>query len=87
MSYVLEIASGGPTHEFAASDDYDAQQQALATLADLGYDDPVVAEDWTGDGTNDDGQRCERLLFWADESAAENDSGAAAIAQLTVVRD
>ncbi len=87
MSYVLEIASGGQTHEFAAADDYDAQQQALATLADLGYDRPVVAEDWTGDGTNDDGQPCERLLFWADEADAENDPGAASIAQLTVVRE
>lgn len=87
MSYVLEIASGGQTHEFAADNDYDAEQQALATLADLGYDDPVAADDWTGDGTNDDGQPCERLLFWASEADAENDPGTKGIAQLTVVRD
>ena len=86
MTYVLNIASGGQTHEFAADNDYDAELQAITILADIGHIAPTVADDWTGDGYNDDGQLCERLLFWADDDAAENDAGESAIAELRVVR-
>ena len=77
MTYVLNIASGGQTHEFAADNDYDAELQAITILADIGHIAPTVA---------DDGQLCERLLFWADDDAAENDAGESAIAELRVVR-
>jgi hypothetical protein len=85
--YTLNMAGGGEVDEFFAAHDGAAEVEALRMLADRGYPDAIPADQWDGDGTNDDGQPCERLLFWANADDAENDAGAKAIAQLCVVRD
>jgi len=81
-NYVLNFAGTGATSEIVADTDTDAISQAEELLGA----DVVSAEQWDADGTNDEGQRMERLLFWASEADAQNDPGARAIAQLTVVR-
>jgi hypothetical protein len=85
-SYTLNMAGSGECDEFFAAQDGDAEREALRMLADRGYPDAIPADHWDGDGKNDDGQPCERLLFWANADDAENDPGAESIAQLEVVR-
>jgi hypothetical protein len=86
QSYTLNVADSGEVDEFFAKHDGAAEVEARRMLADRGYPDAIPADQWDGDGTNDDGQPCERLLFWANADDAENDPGAKSIAQIEVVR-
>lgn len=85
-SYVLNFANGG-TSEGQFSDDQSARSWAVGTMEHHGFDiSEIVTGDWDADGYNDDNRPCERMLIWANDSDAENDAGANAIAQLQVVR-
>ena len=79
--YGLEYADGHVT-EIVADNDTEAEASALARFGD----EAVAADQWDADGQNDDGQPMERLLIWETEEEADNDPGAKAIAQVTVVR-
>ena len=80
-TYVLEHANGAK-QTIEAEHDADAASEALEIIGD----DAVAAEQWDADGTNDDGEPMERLLIWATEADAQDDPGANAVAELTVVR-
>lgn len=80
--YALEYADGRVT-EIVADNDTDAELAAMARFGE----DAVAADQWDAAGVNDDGKQCERLLIWESEADAENDPGAKAVAQLTVVRE
>lgn len=79
--YALEYADGRVS-EIVADDDTEAEIAAMARFGD----EAVAAEQWDGDGSNDDGEPCERLLIWDCEADSINDPGAKAVAKLTVVR-
>lgn len=81
-TYVLNFAGGGQVSEIVADNDREAAREALARIGD----GAVTAEQWDAAGANDDGQSMERLLIWATEADSNNDDGAKAAAQLTVVR-
>lgn len=80
-SYVLSWNGSGETSEIYAESDSQAIDQATEILGGS----PVVADQWDADGYNGDDEPCKRILFWADEASAENDSGSNAIAQLSTV--
>jgi len=82
MNYVLNRAGSGAISEICAEDDCDAISQATELLGG----DPVAADQWDADGSDDDGGPMERLLFWENSHYAANDPGQNSIAQLTVVR-
>ncbi len=79
--YALEYADGRVS-EIVADNDNQATAAALARFDD----DAVACEQWDSRGRNDDGKPVERLLIWENEGDAENDPGAKAVAELTVVR-
>jgi hypothetical protein len=85
-SYVITTPNGELSERHFDSDS-EAERWAIDWIGNvLGYEDAVAADQWDADGTNDDDEPMERLLFWASEEDAENDAGANAIAQLSVVR-
>ncbi|CAB4177837.1 hypothetical protein UFOVP1004_26 [uncultured Caudovirales phage] len=81
--YVLNYAGSGATREIVADTDKEAKRVALSLIGETA----VAGWQWDDNGTNDDGQQMERLLLWTSEEMAENDDGARAVAELTVVRD
>jgi hypothetical protein len=89
-AYYLSLNECGSISELVANDDRDAISQVTKILGYrsmiLGtHDDETIVEgdDWCSDGVNDDGEPQERILFWASEEDAENDSGSKAIASLS----
>jgi hypothetical protein len=85
-SYVLQFAGSGEVCEGNFGSEVDAILWAESVLGARGYDrEEIVTGGWDADGQNDDGEQCHRMLFWADEDAAENDAGAKSIAQLCKV--
>jgi len=87
-SYTLEFNGTGVVAEGFFATDTLAQLWAESVLENRGYDpNELVAGNWDADGQNDDGEQCYRMLFWANESDAENDPGANAICQLCKVGD
>jgi hypothetical protein len=86
QSYTIEFNRTGEVTEGQFSNDTEAQLWVEAVLDARGYDaDELLSGDWDADGTNDDGEQCYRMLFWANESDAENDPGVNAICQLCKV--
>ncbi len=86
QSYTIEFNGGGEVSEGFFADDTEAQAWVESVLEQQGYDaDELVSGDWDADGQNDDGEQCYRMLFWANESDAENDPGVNAICQLCKV--
>ena len=87
-SYTLEFHGTGEVEEGCFGSDIRALLWAESVLENRGYDaNELTAGDWDADGTNDDGEQCYRMLFWAREADAENDPGANAICQLCKVGD
>jgi hypothetical protein len=85
-SYTIEFIGSGETTESRFNNDIDAQAWAESVLENRGYDvDDIVPGGWDADGKNDDGEQCYRMLFWANESDAESDSGEKSICQLCKV--
>ena len=84
-TYYLSLNECGSISEIAANDDRDAISQATTILENQGHDGESIVEgdDWCSDGSNDDGEPQERILFWASEEDAENDDGSKAIASLS----
>lgn len=81
-SYTIEF-NDGRTSDGCFDRDSDAQAWVEAVLEQHGCDaSEIVSGDWDAAGSNDDGSPLERMLFWADEEASNNDSGANAICQL-----
>ena len=78
-NYVLSWNGSGATSEINAQND----AAAIAEAAELIGGKPIVADQWDGDGLDDDDRPCKRILFWTTEDDAENDSGQNAIAQLS----
>ena len=74
VEYRLTYADGRADDVIAATDDADAESQALSTLGDAA----VAADQWDADGQ--DGS--ERLLLWATEATSRNDAGQHAAASL-----
>ena len=85
--YVLNMAGSGECDEFVADNDTAARKIASGMLADRGFDAAklVFCDSWDSDGENDEGQPCKRLLVWANESDADNDDGANAIAEISTI--
>lgn len=83
-SYTLNIAGTGECTEFFA--DSDAEAEIIAGRM-LNRDGLVFADQWDADGVNDDDEPCKRLLVWASEEDAENDSGAKSLAQIETIGD
>lgn len=86
QSYTIEINGSGEVTEGFFKNDDEAQIWAESVLETRGYDpDEIVCCDWNSDGINDDDEQCYCMLFWADETAAKNDSGVNAICKLCKV--
>lgn len=78
--YALEYTDGRVT-EITADNDIDAEAAAMDRFGD----DAVICESWDQAGANDDGEQNWRKLIWENDDDANNDTGAKAIAQLTVI--
>ncbi len=86
-TYTIEFNGTGEVSEGVFANDTEATGWVESVLEARGYNtDDVVSGDWDADGHNDEGQECERMLFWADEASSENDSGANAVCKLCVIR-
>lgn len=86
ISYTIEFNGSGEATEGQFRNDTVAQAWVESVLEARGYDaDELVCGDWDADGSNDDGDQCWRMLFWANESDADNDAGSNAICQLCKV--
>jgi hypothetical protein len=86
-SYTIEFNGTGEVSEGSFRNDTEAVLWVESVLEARGCDaDEIVSGDWDSDGQNDDGERCERMLFWANEAASENDPGVNAVCKLCVVR-
>ncbi len=86
-SYTIEFNGTGEVSEGFFANDTEAASWVESVLEARGYDaDEIVSGDWDADGQNDDGQQCERMLFWSDEASSENDPGVNAVCKLCVVR-
>lgn len=86
QSYTIEFNGSGEVCEGHFGDDIQAYAWVETVIAQRGHDsDEVVFGEWDADGKNDDGEPCYRMLIWADEEAAKNDSGANSICQLCKV--
>ena len=82
-SYTIEFNGSGEVSEGQFRSDAEAQAWAESVLEARRHDmDELVCGDWDSDGQNDDGEQCFRMLFWANEAEAENDSGVNAICKL-----
>lgn len=83
-SYTIEFNGSGESCEGHFSNDTEAKSWLKTVLEARGYDVSELFEcpDWDADGTNDDGELCWRLLYWENETDAENDPGVNAICQL-----
>ena len=83
-SYTIEFNGTGAVSEGQFEDDAAAQAWVESVLEARGYDvdELVNGDDWDANGENDEGEQCWRMLYWANESDAENDAGANAICQL-----
>lgn len=87
MDYTIEFNGSGEVLEDSFGDDTEAQAWVESVLENLGYDSgKLVCGDWDADGQDDDGNQCERMLFWASEDDSENDPGVKSICQLCVIR-
>lgn len=87
-SYTIEFNGTGEVCEGYHDSDNAAELWLESVLTQRGYDPAkLFAADWDANGENDNGQKCERMLFWENETVSQNDSGANAICQLCVVRD
>ena len=85
-TYTIEVNGTGDVIEGQFRSETDAQSWVESVLEDLGYDaNEIVNGDWDANGQNDGGDQCYRMLFWANESESENDSGVNAICQLCKV--
>ena len=84
-SYTIEFNGSGEVSEGHFSNDTEAKLWVESVLEGRGYDADALIEgyDWDQAGTNDDGEQCWRLLYWANEADSEND--AKAICQLCKV--
>ena len=77
-SYTVEMADGSGLSEGYFDNDKAAFAWAISVLAQHGYEaDKIVADYWQ-DLTPDS----VRVLFWANEEASDDDTGANAIAHL-----
>ena len=87
MVYVIEFNGTCEVSEGCFANDTEAIGWVDSVLEAHGYDSSeIVSGDWDADGENEDGQTCERMLFWADEATSENDPGTNAVCKLCVVR-
>jgi hypothetical protein len=86
-NYTIEFNGTGEVSEGHFGSDREAKSWVVSVLENLGYDASQLVEghDWDDDGQNDDGKKCSRLLYWANEIDAENDPGARAICKLCKV--
>lgn len=85
-SYVIEFADGSLCEGYFENDNA-AELWAETVFESRGFDPAkIVACDWQTDGENEDGQKCERMLFWANSVDAQDDPGANSFAKLCVVR-
>jgi hypothetical protein len=62
-------------------------EQEAREFVERQFGDVVYCDQWDANGFNDDNQQMERLLFWADDTAAENDAGANALGYLSRIGD
>ena len=86
-NYTIEFTETGAVSEGSFSCDTDAERWVETVLENAGHDaEEIVSGDWDADGQNEDGQSCERMLFWASDSDAQNDAGQRSICQLCVTR-
>lgn len=86
-SYVIEFNGTGEVSEGVFDKDADAISWVESILESHGHNiSDIVSGDWDADGENDNGNACERMLFWACEEDSVNDSGAKAVCKLCVVR-
>jgi hypothetical protein len=76
-AFAFEFA-GGEVRELAC----DSVERAVE-MVDQMYGPLVWAGQEDADGTNDDGDKCYRLLAWETEADAEGDSGVKSFGQLT----
>lgn len=82
-SYTIEFNGTGEVAEGQFRNETEAQSWVESVLEQRGYDvDELVSGDWDVAGTNDDDQKCYRMLYWASEADADNDAGEKAICQL-----
>lgn len=82
-SYTINFNGTGEVSEGMFRSDIDAEQWAEAVLEARGFDvDELVTCDWEAYGAKDDGEQCYRMLYWASEADAHNDSGATVICEL-----
>lgn len=87
-AYVIRFSNGEREIREWLDGDSEAIDFVESVLSERGHDiTEVVSGDWDADGEDDDGNQCERMLFWASEEDAENDSGAKSICELRVVRE
>lgn len=82
-TFTIEFPDGRSSLQADCIDELDAKSWVESVLAQYGHDpNRLVSGDWDQDGyTRDDKQRW-RMLFWATEEDADNDSGANSICQL-----
>ena len=86
ISYTIEFNGTGEVSEGQFRSDTEAQAWVESVLEARGHDVvALVSGDWDADGENDNGEKCFRMLFWASESDADNDSGENSICQLCKV--
>jgi hypothetical protein len=87
MSYTVNFNGSGEVLEHHFDTDSQAVLWLTLVLESRGYDlDTLDSCGWDSDGLDDDDRVCERMLFWPDEVASFNDSGAKSICSLCVVR-
>lgn len=88
QSYTIEFNGSGEVSEGQFPNDAEAQAWVKSVLEKRGYDLVELVEgDWDANGTTDDGEQCWRMLYWENESEADNDPGVRAICQLCKVGD
>lgn len=85
-SYTIEFNGSGEVIERNFASDNAAQSWVESVLEDRGHDSSeLVTGEWDQAGKNGDGEQAWRMLYWASEAIAENDTGAKAICQLCKV--